>query len=115
MTAVLSRPYPSLAELSDQLRSLGSNADEVADTLFAEGIRGYPGSSIACPVATWLCQRYPDVQWLVSGTTIATFGDQEWSVNNPEAIATFVDEFDDGRYADLYPDSYDHSTYLDGV
>jgi hypothetical protein len=96
----------------DRLTDLGDTADQVAQALFELGIRGYPGSSIACPVATWLEQCYPGHQWAVSSAETHALSDKNVIIKNPAQVTQFIEAFDLGKYADLYPYDYGYSTFL---
>ncbi len=104
---------PTASDVTHRLRDLGPTAGEVADSLFYLGVRGYPGSSLACPVATYLHQNYPAYAWLVSSTEISSMG-SEVSIKEdfPRSVSDFIEEFDEGRYSELYPPEFDHTEFL---
>ena len=105
----------AMSDAVTRLSDLGSTPDRVAQTLFEAGVRGYPGSSVACPVAKWLNQVSPDGEWIVSSSESHCVGSGPAVLINPPPVSAFVDLFDGGKYTDLYPDDYDHALFLAGV
>jgi hypothetical protein len=107
---------PTQSDVLSRLTDLGETPDQVAQALFELGVRGYPGRSVMCPVATWLKLRYSG-EWTVSSSETHSLGDLASGivVGNPEQVAQFIEDFDGGKYTDLYPDDYDYSLFLAGV
>jgi hypothetical protein len=90
--------------LTIALQSLGSTAEDVADTLISGGWRGFPGDAGTCPVALYLTTMLPFVRSAavgVGGATVYTVGDTDVDVDLPPAVADFVRAFDVGAYPEL--------------
>ena len=100
------------------LVSLGATAEEVAATIHDDGIRGYRGHSISCPVAQWLAwkarREFPEVEeheiTVSVGATIASVyrassgafrGERIANAVMPEPVTAFVVRFDHGDFTNL--------------
>ncbi len=97
--------------ITEFLTSLGTTADEVADSLRAAGIRGIRSSMCNCPILNAVYQALPDY-WpglVILGSVTkngrsyrATLGDSQ--ICDPRltpAIEDFIAKFDSGSYPDL--------------
>jgi hypothetical protein len=87
------------------LVALGSDADEVADTLFVKGCFGAPMKCGACPVAVYLQRELDLHSVLVLGPEVTLYygpglDDVEY-IETTDAVDAFVDRFDDGQYPRL--------------
>lgn len=94
------------------LESLGSTADEVAQTLSSRGITGRRNSGCDCPVARFLQAEVPETArlWWFSGYWVDGEYIQlplsmselpETRVDVPQPVYEFVLRFDSGDYPDL--------------
>ena len=86
------------------LQSLGSTAEDVADTLISGGWRGFPGDAGTCPVALYLTTMLPFARSAVvgvGGATVHTVGDTDIDADLPPAVSVFVRAFDSGAYPEL--------------
>ncbi|PRY17626.1 hypothetical protein [Pseudosporangium ferrugineum] len=86
------------------LRSLGSTADGVADTLEAGGWRGLRHDAGACPVSLYLTAVVAGTRGAAVGSDQATvhpLDGPDAEVDLPLAVADFVVAFDRGAYPDL--------------
>lgn len=98
--------------VSDYLNSLGNTADEVAESLRRQGIKGIVGSPCKCPIINAIYTACPDY-WsglrIVNGSKT---GDHWWycaTLNDcqimdptlPQPVMDFIGEFDDNKYPDL--------------
>lgn len=100
---------PSNEEVRDYLLSLGSTPDQVAETLQAQGIKGYRASADSCPLAHALNAHYGEgVQAFVTHTDVtlarypvASDANNDYLIVNPLQIADFVSLFDSGEYPEL--------------
>lgn len=88
-------------EVLAALAELGDTPDKVADSLKAQGIKGYCCDGTHCPVGKYLNGKFPRKKLHASATHICdhTFGAR--LVQTPRAIAVFVRLFDEGKYPDL--------------
>ena len=108
--------YPRLitiADLNTALDKLGSSADEIAETLSAAGIKGYPEDCFHCPLANWLTSTFS----LAEHGLRADVGSYEINIHNfasgegvctihtSEAVADFVNDFDMGDFPNLALDT----------
>jgi hypothetical protein len=102
-------PTPTEPSLPDRalalLVMLGSDADEVADTLFEKGCFGAPVDCGACPVAVYLLRELDLHSVSVSGDEVTLhYGpdpDAAAYADVPPAVDAFVGRFDGGRYPRL--------------
>lgn len=100
-------------KLNEYLTSLGSSADEVAESLRQQGVKGRRGSSRRCPILNGIYKACPDY-W--SGLIIVNGrkkDDGNWSYyaalrdsqimdpTLPQAVMNFIGNFDEGKYPDL--------------
>lgn len=118
----MTSPDPALegprieAILTALLQSLGNDSDQVARTLAADGAKGMPRKSCACPVFHWLLKaagrHAPDgmrivVDDVVTHAVDLRFWREEdryvcWSIPTPPPVAEFIRRFDTGtEYPDL--------------
>jgi hypothetical protein len=88
------------------LGSLGTTADDVADSLRRRGIKGVRDDGCACPIANLIRAEIPEARedngarwsddegaWFVCGSYVRTPDNQEWGLG---PIEEFVDAFDEG-------------------
>jgi hypothetical protein len=96
-----------MIDILPHLVALGDNAQAVADTLEAEGIKGASMLAQACPIANYLRHIYPEATTCLVSPLRATVsvsnsrketGD---SVRLPQAITDFINRFDMGKYPNL--------------
>jgi hypothetical protein len=96
-----------MIDILPHLQALGTTAQQVADTLDAEGIKGARMRASACPIANYLRDIYPDATTCLVSPLRATVsvsnsrketGD---SVRLPQAITDFINRFDMGKYPNL--------------
>ena len=86
------------------LTSLGSSADDVADTLESGGWRGLRQDAGTCPVTLYLTAVMPDTLGAAVGTgqaTVHPVDGRDVEIDLPPAVADFVQAFDGGAYPDL--------------
>ena len=94
-------------ELAALLASLGSSADEVADALYAAGVRGKPDDATCCPVANWLSEEtgfepYVEREGVCLYLDIDINDEQpQLRAETPAAVAEFIRRFDHDGYRDL--------------
>jgi hypothetical protein len=98
--------------ISDCLKSLGNTADEVAESLRKQGIKGIVASSCHCPILNAIYTACPDY-WsglrIINGSKhgdhwsyTATLNDcQITDPTLPQPVMDFIGEFDSGKYPDL--------------
>jgi hypothetical protein len=90
----------------EKLQSLDS-ADEVADFLYSQDVKGQRWNRVTCPIATWLYQETgclasvnPGQIWNLDGwgpeVDIETF-----TYEPTEAMGNFIRAFDLGKYPNL--------------
>lgn len=84
----------------DTLRRLGDTPEAIAETLRVKGVRGSTRSVDRCPIAVWLSQEYPEVDWIQVGRGMAIVQGVA-TVFLPAAVREFVDAFDLGAHPDL--------------
>lgn len=100
-------------EVHEYLLSLGKTPDQVAETLQAQGIKGYRASADSCPLANALNAHYgAGVQAFVTHTDVtlarypvASDANNDYLIVNPLQIAEFVEAFDRGVYPELELDT----------
>lgn len=100
-------------DIRTYLASLGNTADEVAESLRRQGIKGQRHSRSSCPILNGIYQACPNY-W--TGLRIygrgkkpdgsysywATLEDfQIMDPTLPQPVINFIGEFDSGNYADL--------------
>lgn len=101
--------------LKEYLASLGDTADEVAESLRKQGVKGLKRKSTQCPVVNGIytgpCQdkvwpglrigagfRREDGSWHY----VATYNDDQiMDTELPQPVMNFIGEFDAGKYPDL--------------
>ncbi len=89
-------------EILDCLDALGSNEDEIAQTLEKECCFGYPGSPSYCPIATLLhIKGFKYAKVLYS--SIYKYGDETpgYSIPLQQKIRDFIEKFDKRLYPKL--------------
>jgi hypothetical protein len=94
-------------ELVALLASLGDSADEVADALYAAGVRGKPDDATCCPVANWLGQE-SGLEPYVEREGVCLYLDLDEQEEQPQlraetpaAVAEFIRRFDHDDYPQL--------------
>lgn len=100
---------PTNDEVREYLLSLGKTPDQVAETLQAQGIKGYRASADSCPLAKALNAHYGEgVQAFVTHTDVTLAcdpvgldGNDEHMIVNPLQVADFISLFDSGKYPEL--------------
>lgn len=105
---------PTNDEVREYLLSLGGTPNQVAETLQAQGIRGYRASADSCPIAMALNNHYgAGVQAFVTHTDVTLAYDPvgsdvnyEHMVVNPLQVADFISLFDSGKYPELDKEPY---------
>jgi hypothetical protein len=88
--------------LTEKLKALGNNSDEVAESLRKEGIKGKKQSKTCCPIINYLHRdmKYKGLTSPVTG--VITWDDpQTLDPLCPETIHSFMVNFDSGMYPDL--------------
>lgn len=90
------------ADVCRTLAELGTNADQVADSLRARAIKGFQNFPECCPIAN-LLTTLPGVHDVEVSEAAIQFaiGDQYQEIDTPEPVEKFVRNFDDGIYLDL--------------
>ena len=99
--------------INEYLKSLGESADEVAESLRKQGVKGKLRSRCHCPILNGIYQACPsywpglqivdsrareDGQW----SAYATLNDSQiMNPTLPQPVMNFVGLFDMGHYADL--------------
>lgn len=86
-------------EIFELLLRLGGTPDEIAATLSRIGVRGHPHMTSECPLAKFLCLRFP-CRIVTVGHTWAMVEDVYLKM--PEACRLFVAAFDRGKYPSLF-------------
>ncbi len=103
--------------LNEYLKSLGNTADEVADSLRQQGVKGIKESHCHCPILNAIYKAIPDY-WpglrIVNGSKRVWVDKKEhWSYcatlsscqiidpTLPQPVMDFIGEFDHGKYPDL--------------
>jgi hypothetical protein len=97
------------AEVVRELRSLGTNKDEVAHRLEAAGVQGAPGKVAECAIAVYLSAVVAAdarVQRVVVSSERVFLRVRRWwwpwtGVGLPKALRQFVVDFDHRRYPEL--------------
>ena len=83
------------ADLTNLLNTLGSTAEEVANTLRAAGVRGERRRCGKCPVAHWLLANTTGYNIEVDPSVIDMWNYSEvFSVYTPTPVANFIRNFD---------------------
>lgn len=88
----------NVGTLIDQLGTM--TADGIADLMRTEGIKGYRGRSLDCPLANYLSREVGQRVRVTYVATIIMSPQYEIWRNNP-AMRHFIDCFDNGNYPDL--------------
>ena len=96
----------TLDEAIALLEGLGKTADEVADSLKAQGIKGEPGSACYCPLANFLRSKGAPEPGVIHGwfrvhPHPAECGAEAIRVPLPKGADAFLRAFDCDRYPDL--------------
>jgi len=94
-------------QIQDRLRSalneLPDTPSGIAHALAEKGIKGVPYHACACPIARYLRREAKLPIVYVSDTLALGYGGSgqgaTWPL--PEAVATFVEDFDSGQYKEL--------------
>lgn len=81
------------------LDALGTDGNQVAESLFRRGVNGYVGSVSRCPIANYLTAEL-DGAWCVTAADAMNLASLE-SFTVPGAVADFVEAFDAGKYPEL--------------
>ena len=97
------------AQVRRELRSLGTNKDEVAHRLEAAGVQGAPGKVAECAIAVYLSAVVaadPRVQRVLVSSERVFLRVRRWwwpwtGVALPKALRQFVVDFDHRRYPAL--------------
>ena len=94
--------------LEEALMALGRDADQVAATLQAKGIKGKTAYAERCPIAIYLKQNNPNYAYVSVGTDVVTaceIGRRCESMYLPVHIQEFIRKFDKEHYPEmiLYP------------
>lgn len=94
------------SEVYALLESLGGSLDEIAASLCEQNIKGEMGKSRTCPVALYLHRRgiYAEVMVKHTDVTMLVMGEESYSsvtIDNPNAVAEFVEAFDDHKFPEL--------------
>lgn len=120
----------NMSKIEDYLKSMGSTADEVAQYLKMEGIKGAKKDPCFCPIIKAIYHKFPNLSrglkvesvyysagyrsfgvygyLYMEGRTVVrvTWSDcQTMDPDCPDAIKNFVLNFDDGQYPDLVGES----------
>lgn len=88
--------------LTKKLAELGNNSQEVAESLFKEGIKGKLRSKKDCPILNYL---HRDMKF--KGLTSPCHGYITWNDEQTmdpccsEAVTKFMEDFDSGKYPEL--------------
>lgn len=82
------------------LENLGNTSEEVAKTLYAEGVKGVRGDPCNCPVANYLRHTLGNY-WSVSEKSVYFAIGGERAAITPRAVELFIVDFDDEMYPDL--------------
>jgi hypothetical protein len=85
---------------SEFVKSLGSTADEVAESLRRLGVKGRRRSRCECPIAVAVNKHAPGWGGIrVSGSGYLSYNDvQIMDPQTTSAVQAFVRAFDDGSY-----------------
>lgn len=119
-----------MSKIEDYLKSMGSTADEVAQYLKTEGIKGAKGDPCFCPIIKAIYHKFPNLSrglkvesvyysagyksfgaygrlWVEANTVVrVTWNDvQTMDPDCPVAVKNFVLNFDDGQYPELVGES----------
>jgi hypothetical protein len=98
--------------IGDYLKSLGNTADEVAESLREQGIKGVKLSKCHCPILNAIYKACPDY-WsglrIVNGNKCGDHWHYSASLDDcqimdpslPQPVMDFIGEFDSGKYPDL--------------
>lgn len=88
--------------LYNSLRSLGPDAETVAETLGEMGFLGNHGAA-SCPIAKYLhAHNEVTVAATCAGTSYILFNDgEDLLLDHPEPVREFVSRFDDGDFPAL--------------
>lgn len=95
------------SKIEELLAGLGTNREEVMESLKKEGIKGEKGNGCRCPVARYLCKKLGIELGLLSvGSGDVLYGDPVVTCREPVArvpspISYFIFAFDEGHYPDL--------------
>jgi len=81
------------------LRSLGTDPDEIADSLRLRGITGYQRCSTKCIIANYL-EVETGEPWVVGGGA-HTLNDLNTFIFLGSGMRAFINRFDAGHYPDL--------------
>jgi hypothetical protein len=84
----------------DDLAALGETSEQVAETLKAQGIKGYIASPCSCPIYYYLTGKGHPVDCL-SHHSICLLSPYYGEVEMPEVVGRFIVAFDQGKYPEL--------------
>jgi hypothetical protein len=89
--------------LTAALKSLGVNKNRVAAYLTSKNIQGDKSESESCPVANFLYKKFPKATSVdVDSESIEVrWRDCDVSIKPPKAVASFIEDFDNGKFPDL--------------
>jgi|694.fasta_scaffold31297_14 hypothetical protein len=116
-----------MSKITHFLESLGNTSEEIANSLYTKGIKGEKRNSKFCPIIKVIYQEFPTLcagltlktketfyVWSIRGkrriatvvTTMLTWNDtQTIDPILPQAVKTFVDDFDHGKFPHLVGDT----------
>lgn len=97
--------------LTEAMQALGTTPESVTAKLREKGIRGYRRIAHSCPLAKYLkqeCQR----EDATIGTSANLYKggslNPDESYILPDGVKVWVQEFDDGKHPEFYPDGVDY-------
>ncbi len=100
-------------EINEYLSSLGNSADEVAEALRKQGVKGKRGSKCSCPILKGIYKACPNYWTGLEIRSGQVRDDGSWyyhaSLNDsqivdptlPQPVMNFIGGFDSGKYPDL--------------
>lgn len=93
--------------VEEKLQELGETADQVAASLFDQGVTGIRGSLQQCPLSNWVQQTVPHccfvMTWNHRMQGVYEPDGSQFSAVLPDACVAFVSQFDSGQYRRLTP------------
>lgn len=92
---------PSREEIVNAIESLGKTSEEIAHSLENLGITGIPCNSWECPLAHFLCERFPDCPVMVGPDLIKVNNAILRSDRDFLYVSTFVSDVDQRKYPKL--------------
>ena len=90
-------------KVKDFLKSLGAGPNKIAENLKEMKIKGYKSDAYTCPIAKVIKKNFKNLKEIVvDGCEIEfTYCKENCCVGLPNAVAKFIEKFDNNDYPEL--------------